>query len=71
MTNPKRQKALDKAKWLQSEQEHADLSGKQGYCSACPMAVNQTCTATQAEREKESLCAKAYNRQDRRLRSKK
>lgn len=71
MTNSKRQKALDKAKWLQSEQEQQDLSGKQGYCNACSKSVNQMCTATQVEREKENLCAKAYNRQDHLLRRKK
>ena len=68
MTNKQRQAALDKQKWIESEQQGQDLSGIRGYCNACTKAKDLHCTATQAEREKEYLCAKAYNRWDRILR---
>ena len=69
MTNLERQKSLDKKKWLESEQQGIDLSGLCGYCNACSKAKDLTCHATQKEREEDCLCAKAYNRWERILRS--
>ena len=63
MTNQERQKQLDKQKWFRSEQYREDLSGKMTYCTACDkMNCLHRCTATQEERLRYSLCAKAYNK---------
>lgn len=63
MTNKERQVKLDKIKYEASEEEHEDLSGKMFYCDFCAEANNnETCAATQEERESKCLCAKAYNR---------
>lgn len=63
MTNKDRQKSLDKKKWIESEKKGEDMSGAMLYCDACNKQ-NRTyeCTATQEERESQCLCAKAYNR---------
>lgn len=65
MTNKERQKLLDKKKWSESAKQSADLSGKMDYCKRCDMCEATGCRATQALREGESLCAKAYNRMKR------
>lgn len=62
MTNKERQKLLDKKKWSESAKHCADLSGKMDYCATCDMREETGCRATQALRESESKCAKAYNR---------
>lgn len=68
MTNQERQKQLDKQKWFRSKQYEEDLSGKMTYCTTCDrMNCIHRCTATQKEREENSLCAKAYNRMQRHL----
>lgn len=63
MTNKERQKQLDEQKWLISEQYGEDLSGKMTYCIKCDcMNCLHRCLATQEERVKFCLCAKAYNK---------
>ena len=66
MTNKQRQKSLDKKKWLESEKQGFDMSGCMLYCSTCEHANHDSeegfCKASQALREKMSLCATAYNR---------
>ena len=63
MTNKERQTELDIEKYLRSEFEQRDLSGKMPYCDFCAEVNNDnTCAATQEEREKNCLCAKAWNR---------
>ena len=58
-----RQKQLDEIKWQESEKDGFDKSGLMPYCEACDrVKTGYFCTATQEEREKECLCAKAYNR---------
>lgn len=76
MTNKERQKSLDKKKWLESEKKGEDMSGQMGWCPYCEhfdsdvswfhQCIIRWCTATQEEREKQCLCAKAYNRMVRR-----
>lgn len=66
MTNEQRQKSLDKKKWLMSEECEQDLSGEMIYCEFCGCSAHKNCTATQEEREKGCLCAKAFNRMKRR-----
>ena len=64
MTNKERQRTLDRQKWFISKLYGGDQSGKMPYCHYCD---DQTCTnncyTPQKEREKYTLCAKAYNRQ--------
>ena len=71
MTNRERQKWLDKKKWLKSEKAGRDLSGNMDYCLSCKKQGVQfddenmgffICESTQEEREKDNLCAKAYNK---------
>lgn len=68
MTNEARQKSLDRQKWIESEQQGFDMSGCMLYCEKCDRAdhshatENGKCYAAQQEREKNCLCAKAYNR---------
>ena len=62
-TNKAKQKTLDKKKWLVSEELGEDMSGKMGWCNYCNCRTDfETCVASQQEREVECLCAKAYNR---------
>ena len=72
MTNVLRQKWLDKKKWLKSEKEGKDLSGKMNYCEFCSVrkknvscsaepTVLSICSKDQGRREKYCLCATAYN----------
>lgn len=68
MKNIERQKSLDKEKWLLSESEKQDMSGKMGYCRFCNSCNDGVCVASQCEREKGGLCAIAYNRADRKRR---
>ena len=56
------QKRLDKAKYLESERLHTDLSGNMDYCDFCDQQANFKCRATQLDREMNCLCAKSYNR---------
>ena len=67
MTNKERQKSLDKSKWLCSERDNKDLSGKMVYCTLCRHQTKDGCNAAQEERESKCLCAKAYNRAKRSL----
>lgn len=62
MTNKEKQAALDKNKWIESAREHCDLSGAMIYCDCCAAQHGAQCSASQAEREAGSLCAKANNR---------
>ena len=68
MTNKERQKALDKAKYLESQQQGFDMSGCMLYCEKCQYAdhsnptENGKCYITQEEREEKSTCAIAYNK---------
>ncbi len=65
MTKQEQQKSLDKKKWLYSQELGRDLSGTLVYCEHCDKAVSNKCTATQEERESKCLCAKAFNRMQR------
>lgn len=62
MTNKERQKKLDEIKWLDSESCGYDRSGRQAYCHYCDYQTEFLCKASQEEREKNCLCAKAYNK---------
>lgn len=64
MTNKQRQKSLDKRKWIASETLQRDLSGFMFWCETCQHYGN--CTIPQAERERNTICATAYNRMQRR-----
>ena len=66
MTNKERQKSLDKKKWIMSEEVGEDLSGEMLYCEFCACSVDKKCNAPQEDREKNHLCAKAFNRMKRR-----
>lgn len=72
MTNKERQKQLDNEKWVESEKQGFDMSGCMSYCEKCEFAdhshptENGKCYATQEEREKCTLCAKAFNKMKRR-----
>lgn len=69
MTNKQRQEMLDQSKWLNSEQVGWDKSGAENYCEFCECQVKVTdtgaCIISQAEREKQCLCAKAFNKMKR------
>lgn len=65
MTNNERQKSLDKKKYLYSQELGRDLSGAMVYCEFCDKAVSNKCTATQEEREENCICARAFNRMQR------
>ena len=75
MTNKDRQASLDKKKWLQSQEVGVDMSGRMPYCPYCKYQDSDIstyhrciilyCNATQEELECNSLCAKAYNRMQR------
>ena len=55
------QDELDRRKWLKSEKQGRDLSGKMPYCTVCTSRGQHcSCLATQNERLKSSLCAEAY-----------
>ena len=66
MTNIERQKSLDKKKWDESKMNLCDMSGYMAWCDYCTKQAYDTekggCEASQAEREEQTLCAKAYNR---------
>ena len=66
MTNKARQKSLDKKKWLESQEQGYDMSGCMLYCEKCEYANHSTdygyCKASQEQRVADSLCAKAWNR---------
>lgn len=63
MTNKTRQASLDKKKWMESEQAGIDRSGLENYCEFCEFVVTgYHCSAPQEKREKECLCAKAFNK---------
>lgn len=60
-TNKELQKWLDEEKWIESEQAGTDRSGLLTHCEFCPFnGEKYSCLATQEEREKSCLCAKAY-----------
>jgi len=66
LSNKDKQKELDLFKWNKSQIENKDLSGQMNYCKNCPSKTNDgTCIATQAERELNTLCAKAFNKANR------
>ena len=61
--NIERQKQLEEQKYLQSQSYKRDLSGSMPYCLKCDKATyNHNCKATQQERESQCLCAKSYNK---------
>lgn len=66
MTNKERQSRLDKKKWFTSKMYKRDCSGSMPYCISCTQRTcTHICKATQAERENQCLCAKAYNKMSR------
>lgn len=67
MTNKERQKKLDKKKWLASEKNGEDLSGKMPYCEYCHnrYLFEERCGIDQTERYHTGACATAYNRMKR------
>lgn len=62
MTNKERQKCLDFKKFEESANERRDKSGSMEYCEYCECSLDFHCIATQEEREKGTICAKAYNK---------
>ena len=62
MKNKERQRQLDEQKWYVSEANGESQSGKMDWCFYCDKQFKECCVETQEEREKKSLCAKAYNR---------
>lgn len=62
MTNKERQRSLDKKKYIRSFNDNKDYTGEMFYCEACEFKSGIVCTTSQAQREAGSLCAKAYNR---------
>lgn len=65
LTNAEKQKELDFIKWNLSQIEHKDLSGQMEYCNYCQyQAEDKTCSKSQEEKELNSLCAKAMNKQN-------
>lgn len=63
MTNKQRQTELDKEKYVESEKQNCDMSGKMPYCDFCAcVSNNSNCSATQTERENGCICAKAWNK---------
>lgn len=58
------QNRLDVQKYKQSQENDTDMSGMMDYCECCDYKDNNVdgCRASQAQREDECLCAKAYNR---------
>jgi hypothetical protein len=67
MTNQERQKSLDRQKWFTSQMYKEDQSGKMPYCIKCEKSnCTHRCTASQKEREEQCLCAKAYNKLNKR-----
>lgn len=66
MTNKERQKSLDKKKWLESQTKNLDCNGIMFYCVKCQYRSKEfVCLASQEKRETLCLCAKAYNRAQR------
>lgn len=65
MTNVYNQKRLDKIKWEESEKQLRDMSGEMEWCEVCKYRRGVECDCTQYEREKDTLCATAYNRMKR------
>lgn len=64
-TNKVLQSRLDREKYIASEKANYDKSGNMYYCSKCDAQNNAICEATQEEREKQSLCAKAFKKWER------
>lgn len=67
MKNIERQKSLDKKKWLESQKVSEDMTGLMFYCDYCVHKTSRNsykrkCDTTQEQRERDCLCAKAYNR---------
>lgn len=68
MTNKERQSILDKDKWFKSKELGRDLSGARPYCLCCPHATpTHNCYVKQKDREEQCLCAKAYNKLQKRM----
>lgn len=64
LTNKDRQAELDFMKWNISQIEKQDMSGKMEYCNSCQYQDNGTCTKSQEEKVEQSLCAKAFNKKN-------
>ena len=67
-THKELQARLDKKKWKLSFENLTDMSGKMDYCDYCQHQAYDSdyhCEATQAEKEANSLCAKAYTKKSR------
>lgn len=64
LSNKDRQKELDFIKWNTSQIEKQDLSGKMNYCNYCNRKTIDGCNASQDEREQGNLCAKAFNKRE-------
>ena len=63
-TNKERQKSFDLKKHLDSEKAGHDLSGTYPRCEFCKYQINTPYAigcSVDKEREKDNLCAKAYN----------
>lgn len=57
---------LNKKKWLASERQKEDLSGKMAWCVKCEKRTERgTCSAPPSMRDLEGYCARAYNRMQR------
>lgn len=57
------QMKLDFQKWLESEVNKYDMSGKMLYCAFCPYSDGiSRCTVSQEKRLAECYCAKSYKK---------
>lgn len=64
MNYKKSQERLDKKKYLDSEKIGFDVSGHLAHCQVCPcrMKGDCHCIASQEDRTKYCLCARAYDK---------
>ena len=69
ISNKEKQRQLDEAKWLESQNFGQDMSGKMEWCIYCPYCDISNCKASPDQRyiTKNCLCAKAYNKMIRRF----
>jgi hypothetical protein len=57
------QMKLDFQKWLESEVNNQDMSGRMLYCALCPYSDGvSACSASQEQRLKEYCCSNAYRK---------
>jgi hypothetical protein len=71
MTNRERQRSLDRLRRQWTADAGVEASGRLDFCGRCEYrADGGGCLTHQAEREDKALCAKAFNRLNRRRKEK-